>query len=445
MLVVVVVFLFSFSAQAQGQSQGRGSRRGAVERDRPSSFLSGAGVRGPVLEPRSPTRDRRPSSPAAGVMASSSAEKQHYCQSPPVFANNARPGMKLLQVQILTRHGDRAPQNAVTELENVQWQCPSGLIPSALRSKYPSLYTASSSDGAPLPGTCINGQLTEKGVQQLRQLGRAAREVYVDRANVFPANVSPAQAASSGVVGARSTLVGRTVQSAYHFLEGLFAGKTPSAIPIVTRESNRDNAFPNSDLCPALKARWDSVRSGPAYQSFYMAEMQPLANRYASIWNINVTDRVFRHINDMVRARYCHRMLLPPSLTDRDAESIILASRKLKNIMAESPATVSMSSGGFLQDLANLSRDPKVRLQIFAIHDDTIRSLLMALHAFDGRWPPYASHLALEFWENERDGTKSVVLQFDGQNKMMGAPCKNMFCLYEDFLALVKRYSSNSC
>jgi hypothetical protein len=37
----------------------------------------------------------------------------------------------------------------------------------------------------------------------------------------------------------------------------------------------------------------------------------------------------------------------------------------------------------------------------YSNHDSTLRVILSAFKVFDAVWPPYASHIALELWEDE--------------------------------------------
>ncbi len=353
-------------------------------------------------------------------LMSSSAETSGYCQGHPVFVPTT--GGPITHVAVVARHGDRVPQNALPPLENAVWQCPRALVPAALQSQFSGLFANSSSPG--VVGSCINGQLTQQGVDQQRALGRAFRSLFVEGANAF----LPARFEASKV-GVRSTAVGRTVLSAYYYFQGLYPGSSPA---IRTFPDAEDNAYPNANLCPELRGVWNTVIASPSYKAFYARSMQPLIAKYGPIWQMNVTDSTMKHVNDMIRSRFCHKLPLPPGLTTTDAAKILVASRRTKNLQAEPLRAIQLSAGAFLSDI--LADSKRNLYQHYSAHDDTLRSLLLALHAFDGRWPPYASHAALVFRAD------SVSLQFDGALRQMAPPCRGLYCATKDFEALVAKY-----
>ena len=58
---------------------------------------------------------------------------------------------------------------------------------------------------------------------------------------------------------------------------------------------------------------------------------------------------------------------------------------------------------------------PAARLRLLSGHDTTIVPILAALGCYDGRWPPYASYVAVELWANSADGALQVRVVFNGQ------------------------------
>ena len=359
------------------------------------------------------------------LLMSRTGETESYCMGRPDFA--ATEGGPVTHVALLARHGDRAPQNALPSLENVAWQCPAAasLVPPALLAQFGPLFANSSAPA--LPGSCVNGQLTQQGAQQQRELGRSFRSLFVEGRNAFlPARFDPAK------VGVRSTSVGRTVLSAYYFFQGLYPGSQPV---IRTVPEATDNAFPNAQRCPELRTIWNGVLAGAEYQAFFARELQPLATKYSALWSMNITESTFKAINDMVRSRFCHKLPLPSGLDPRDANRILIGSRRAKNMQAEPKRAIQLAAGSFLADIL---ADSRLNLfQHYSVHDDTLRAVLLALRAFDGRWPPYASHMALVFRAD------SVSLQFDGVLRPMAPPCRGLYCATKDFEALVAKFRSD--
>lgn len=57
-------------------------------------------------------------------------------------------------------------------------------------------------------------------------------------------------------------------------------------------------------------------------------------------------------------------------------------------------------------------RTDKLRLAINACHDTTLGGILKALDAFDGRWPPFTSHLAFELFRSDAAPRKTFLPAF---------------------------------
>jgi hypothetical protein len=89
--------------------------------------------------------------------------------------------------------------------------------------------------------------------------------------------------------------------------------------------------------------------------------------------------------------------------------------------------------------LSVVFNDANIRFTLFAIHDATLRSLLLAVQDFDGHWPAFASHLVLERYQNSTNNEEVVVLSFDGQVLQMSAPCTSKYCLLADFESLISQ------
>lgn len=145
-----------------------------------------------------------------------------------------------------------------------------------------------------------------------------------------------------------------------------------------------------------------------------------------------------KSINDIVRSRFCHGKPMFPGMSLSDAYTIMQTVRVLDDMQSEPFDSRRLSSGSFLQDvLANVGT---VKFQLFSAHDDTLRSFLLSMHAYDYRWPPLASHVALEYWRETATGNMFVVLQFDGENQVMKPPCKDVYCDIDDFTDLINSY-----
>lgn len=119
----------------------------------------------------------------------------------------------------------------------------------------------------------------------------------------------------------------------------------------------------------------------------------------------------------------------------------------LDNVSSGSKDALRFACGSFLRDLLGVWADrARVRFQLVSAHDTTIRVLLLALvnrtTSAGFFWPPYAAHIALEFWRNDASGAVYVVAQYDGETKQMRAPCKAQLCAFADFKALLESHDA---
>lgn len=134
---------------------------------------------------------------------------------------------------------------------------------------------------------------------------------------------------------------------------------------------------------------------------------------------------------------------MPPGVSTDDASAIMQTQSLLMNTVMGAPDVLRYGVGAFLQDWLAGMREPQ-RLRLYSAHDSTLRVFLQALHSFDSRWPPYASHALLEQWSEDATGKQFVLLQYDGVNRVMLPPCKNVLCPVEDFVTLLQSYNPGS-
>lgn len=164
----------------------------------------------------------------------------------------ARPDAKLAFVQLLTRHGDRTSINPLPMETREQW---SKLLPS---SDACASMTASAAPHPPNPAlldakreAAWHGQLTTKGVDQMRDTGAALREWLVEREGVSVLPPTLEEAVASGAVRIRSTSTRRTVQSAQAMMQGLYGVRDPTSsngLRVEVRDRMHESMFPNPGM-----------------------------------------------------------------------------------------------------------------------------------------------------------------------------------------------------
>ncbi|RKP05903.1 histidine phosphatase superfamily [Thamnocephalis sphaerospora] len=403
------------------------------------------------------------------IAASSSPFEDHltnytYCQADfpdPLEYRPPSPGAKLLHVQTVIRHGDRSPLTVLPN-DNSEWRCDDmykvmqvqgGNVNGPTIGTY-AVRTTIPEDKAYngtmwTNGTCTLGQLTSKGARQHIELGSRFRSIYVDQLGFLPMRLN-ATHLKDKVVYTRVTDFQRTEESAASFLTGAWPvrnGRTPDAsvLPLEKYPSEIETMYghPNGD-CPRYSAVLDGMRASETYESF-LQQQQPLRTRLETILgtaNVKKFDRSWVNYMDAIRPRVCHQMPLPCSgsncITPHDADAIsINVNREFSMLRGSLPDAAEfnrLSLGHFLGELRDrmmaateIGRKAPL-FELFSGHDDTVYGLIGSLLADDMRWPPYASNLIFELWQN------SVPTSNDPRDKYMvrvfynGKPLPTRWC-----------------
>lgn len=365
-----------------------------------------------------------------------------YCHASAGFVNNARAGFQLLQTQMMIRHGDRTPVYYLSpDLEkNAVWNCSDSIVQDAdVEGGTDSLRIRKNflQERQALNGNCMLGQLTGRGEEQLQKLGQRFRALYVDSLHLLP----PVLDAS--VMSLRSTDVERTIRSAYHFLTGLYPNSS-ALLDIDVVEKARDNAFPNGRFCPQLRDMSNRIKSSRKYQEYYARNLASIQRMLEAGWKEPVN---LFHLNDILRARMCHNLPYPPGVSHADATAIMHGISQLFSMIDETRPVQKFGIGSFFADwLKNFELQPRPRFVLYSNHDSTMRVLLEAMKVRKVVWPPYASHVAFELWENESDGVHYIAAQYDGEPMPLPPPCPaSGWCPYEKFAALLKSFESEEC
>ncbi len=186
----------------------------------------------------------------------------------------------------------------------------------------------------------------------------------------------------------------RTLLSAYNFLQGLYPATDPHAVEIFTIDNDVDNGWPNTVMCPALTRVYEQVKQSDNFTSFYNQNIAPLAVQWGSAWGMKLKVDDMRGLNDILRARFCHSLALPPSVQLADAQKLMLGVRVLDNMLAQPFASRKFGSGSFLADLL-AALNSSARFSLFSAHDDTCRALLFSLYLGENDfsvWPACKSH-----------------------------------------------------
>ena len=331
-------------------------------------------------------------------------------------------GMKLLGVTLFMRHGDRSAIHSVPG---------STAIPEYNCSNLPQwdhrIKAYSEEDGRLLSDKeesfkvtkpdglhCNPGQLTLNGIQQLNQIGSYLRSRYHSRIPTVGSNIY-----------SRSTDYARTLNSAAAFLSEFSESSEGIKIHVHDKESDESmhgvgvRATSAGSNQPNRPSTGEQVILGGCNTAVQLSEAQRktyrkpghLAQDIAILFGTQAAEKPTTDLADSIYAGTCHEHALPCG--DGGCLSATTAAELLKAAdqfycdrfagsngglraarLAMYPFLHSVSTG--LQSIADGTSNTPYR--VYFGHDTVIAPILSSLGAFDCRWPPYASRIAIELW-----------------------------------------------
>ena len=367
-------------------------------------------------------------------MISPSSGGSDYCQAAlntddevQRVQNRMDSGLTLVQVQLLTRHGDRAPieyLHSPVYNDTAYWDCK---IDRLSYENYENKYTTQNrlTSERFMPGreanlgNCGMGSLTQKGSNQHIKNGEKFRSMYIDTAKFLPENWD------SQSVYLRSGNELRLVESAQSVLVGLYP---PKELNPHEERQNVDLIDGNfDDMTPSIT---DVCRLGSIIEDI---NYDDAAYRNFTQYRVNVTDQlddIFQvggislyGMSDLIRSRGCHDFdytyggLLSPDLI----EEILQLSLYDFIFYPNNTLANRYGMGSFLWEMFNyfdefVAKQNNYKLVYFSGHDSSVFPLLNTLKLFDGLWPPLASNVLFEYWQNNTNGEYLVEIIYNGRS-----------------------------
>lgn len=356
-----------------------------------------------------------------------------YCNAPNRISsrmnNRTFPGFNLIQVQILIRHGDRAPIDlkALPNTDPIHISC---LFNDTVRTYEMELakirniakrniFQVKGSDKHRIVNekpTCRGGQLTPYGYLQHLYLGNLFSKTYKD----FLVGINLKKD-----LHVQATDVSRTIQSGISFLSGAFYDHLLEKAPKVDVHVHKDHVLHGHFLldesftsltCPALRRRTLTIHESRPVKLFLKSTdhmVQKMANML-----LVPRDQMpkFNRLVDILFARLCHGHGVPLGPVYRLPNSLVKQALQFAHMYVK----VFHSDLAELQTLSILSqisirildliRDLPTakKIVMYSGHDTTLAPFLQMLGTWDGKWPPYASNIFIEVYEKKDQADHSV-------------------------------------
>jgi len=423
-----------------------------------------------------------------------------YCSSPESMdrrtippLDEEIPGMQILQVISVIRHGARTPWTAYDcwdgykeDPTQSQWDCDFTSVMAPPKKKevemngnflFEKVYDGLRSDLTltnELGGDCLLGQLVEPGFGQLKSNGQHIRKAYIEGPAVMQlfetANYTDIHEESTYF---RSDDEERTLMSAEILLSDLFDMPTEQTVSLHTADKPRDILSPETleNTCQRLvQLRVEAELSSEYIDGKTSDNAEELTQMMEEMSSSPPMHQLLYYSLDCQMTAICSDRYLPPLINDfisdgddsnfsrmyefstwlytfhysyNDGEYAKLAMSHLwfDILRFVNKAATTTSPTDMLH-----AKIP--RFVLFSGHDTTIMPLLVSLGIWDGKWAPYASMWNMELYHIEEPhpnypSAKAFRIIFNGEvltDKING--CDSDLCDLNILLKIVEPISS---
>ena len=357
-------------------------------------------------------------------------------------ATGAATDLQLKSVQILFRHGTRTPFNDLSPLlTDHPWEArflSAGVPYATIDHAVVDLSTGSvkhkPKEGAHGKSRLLGGMpavaLTDLGRDEAYTLGRTLKKRYIQQMKFVNGKFDAQE------LYIRSTDRERTIETMANVLAGMFGRSsfTPDSPAVIQVEDwSRETLHPNYHYCPYL----GYVQNQVVLQQNGALEKDEQREARLEIQKlIGYSERAVKLIGplpillfrDNLDARRRLGLPRPAKLLPLEEKIDKLATELFQQCLVEGEAqlgTLRLHSGPTLNLLSDnmqksknndICRNPMMHL--FSCHDQTLLPLLVILGCYDGQWPPPASSLALELYEDHK-GCHFVQILYCGKEMVL--------------------------
>jgi len=374
----------------------------------------------------------------------------------PKLDQQQREGVELKQVHLFIRHGDRLPANSAPCWPNDEavWECEvtTGYVPNVdfPTTLFRKVFVPGKNEFA---GNCYVGQLTPKGYYQHIANGRDIRTAYIERIPFLSEKLVKSE------LFLRSDDEPRTMQSAQTLISGIYPNefhkqqKNPPVLDIYTRDLQIDNIEPNPNICPRLCDLWFEAKQREEFQTHLKTITQPLIDEVSSRLGFNIPS--LSAVIDCAITHTCHSYPIPakldPELLGRVRDEVVF---QYQYFFSYPNATENANFGigfllsdfhAFLMNLTVQEREIPPKLVVWSGHDTTLLPILLAFDVWDGDWPPYASVIGFEVYQNQ---SQWGIRMFYNGKELLIPDCQVPICdwaVFKRVLEALLPSTSESC
>ncbi|BCR93483.1 putative acid phosphatase [Aspergillus luchuensis] len=299
-----------------------------------------------------------------------------------------------------------------------------------------------------IEGICQHGELTDKGRETTFALGQRLRHLYVDQLGFMPKIKSDTED-----MYLRATPIPRALESLQQAFWGMYpaSARTQDFPPpvIVARAVSDETLFPNEGNCRRFR-QLARLFANKAALKWNTSDEMDYINKRISKWMPESSPRVavdghpqLCGINDTINATDAHgpATKLPSEFYDRKLRDYIdqISVDEWFTGYAESNEYRKLGIGALLGDVVDRmvstavdggwrsessasgsspTNGKAIKFAMSGCHDTTLAAILTSTGAFDGKWPPFTSSVAIElFSKAEQDQARAASTSGDATQK----------------------------
>ncbi|EAU34228.1 conserved hypothetical protein [Aspergillus terreus NIH2624] len=355
--------------------------------------------------------------------------------------------LKLQLVQVFLRHGERTPVSSrfqnmvqmaasnqdVSAWNSFQWRRKM----EAFGNKDESVVAIGATgeiEGIWQVESHQHGELTDRGRETTYALGQRLRHLYIDQLGFMPKIKSDTED-----MYLRATPIPRALESLQQTFWGMYppSARTQDFPPpvIVGRSVSEETLFPNEGNCRRFR-QLSRLFADRAAQRWNESEQMNYLNRLLSKWMPEASPRVavdshprLSGIADTINATDAHgpATRLPAEFYDQRAREYLnqIAVDEWFAGYTESNEYRKLGIGALMGDVVDrmvshavdggwrsetsasgsLQNGKAIKFALSGCHDTTLAAILGSLGAFDHRWPPFTSSIAIELFSKAEHKT----------------------------------------
>ncbi|KAF8755516.1 Phosphoglycerate mutase-like protein [Rhizoctonia solani] len=332
----------------------------------------------------------------------------------------APPELKLEQVHVYVRHGERTPVGIRMADPPANIPAYWNLCKTARRFKAAVMGDNSSTEevdivrlsergnGDAQEGECLPGELTDVGRKSTLRVGQELRKLYVERLGLLPDVLDSTTLLISG----NSTNMPRTIESLQQVLHGLYPEskiRQGFAPHVRTRHPNTESLIGNTIGCGRLAELALAFNLAAAKDNNpNLEQFDSKLSKYIGGNPIRIDGKPrLSGILDTLRAADAHGFRIPPEFKDPNtvmAMETAVCDEWFRGYKDNEFRRLAMGrllaemSGG-MSAIVNRTQTPKIR--VLACHDTTLAGLCQTLDVFNNRWPDFTASITFELFSED--------------------------------------------